>query len=167
MTTLFDPFNRRTVKYYLKKLHLRVYPVGRLDYDTQGVLLLTNDGDLTFRLAHPKYQIQRIYQARVEGHFRPESAVRISQGIKLEDGHIGKAEVSILGFVRNTTRLRLTLTEGHKREVKQLCKSVGHDVQELERVEFAGISTRKLPVGQWRHLTEREVARLKAMVKIH
>jgi pseudouridine synthase len=164
MTTLFDPFKRRTVKYYLRKLKERVYPVGRLDYDTEGVLLLTNDGDLAFRLAHPRYQVPKVYQARVKGHFKLESAVRIQQGIKLEDGHLGKASISVLGFVRNTTRIRLTLTEGHKREVKQLCKSVGHPVEELERVEFAGITAKNLPAGQWRPLTDKEVQRLKERV---
>ena len=164
MTTLFDPFKRRTVKYYLRKLKERVYPVGRLDYDTEGVLLLTNDGDLAFRLAHPRYQVPKVYQARVKGHFKLESAVKIQQGIRLDDGHLGKASVSVLGFVRNTTRIRLTLTEGHKREVKQLCKAVGHPVEELERVEFAGITAKNLPTGQWRALTDKEVKRLRDQV---
>jgi pseudouridine synthase len=166
MTTLFDPFRRRTVKYYLRKLKERVYPVGRLDFDTQGVLLLTNDGELAFRLAHPRFQVPKVYQARVKGHFKQEAAMRISHGIKLEDGHIGRASVSILGFVRNTTRIRLTLTEGHKREVKQLCKNVGHAVEELERVEFAGVTAKNLRVGQWRYLNDREVSRLKELVDL-
>ncbi|MBD3401704.1 pseudouridine synthase [candidate division GN15 bacterium] len=164
MTTLFDPFKRRTIKYYLKKLKHRVYPVGRLDFDTTGVLLLTNDGDLAYRLAHPRYKVPKVYQARVRGHFKQESAIQIDRGIKLEDGKVGKASVSILGFVRNTTRIRLTLTEGRKREVKQLCKRVGHPVEELERVEFAGITSKNLRAGQWRHLTQREISRLKAEV---
>ncbi|MDX9858327.1 MAG: pseudouridine synthase [candidate division Zixibacteria bacterium] len=164
MTTLFDPFKRRTVNYYLKKLRERVYPVGRLDFDTTGVLLLTNDGDLAYRLAHPRYRVAKVYQARVKGHFKQEAAIQIDRGIVLDDGKVGKASVSILGFVRNTTRVRLTLTEGRKREVKQLCKKVGHPVEELERVEFAGITTKNLRAGQWRHLTPREVARLKALV---
>lgn len=164
MTTLFDPFNRRTVKYYLKKLRERVYPVGRLDFDTTGVLLLTNDGDLAFRLAHPRYRVPKVYQARVKGHFKQEAAIKIDRGIELDDGKVGKASVSILGFVRNTTRIRLTLTEGRKREVKQLCKKAGHPVEDLERVEFAGITSKNLRAGQWRHLTQREVSRLKSAV---
>ena len=164
MTTLFDPFRRRTVRHHLKRLRQRVYPVGRLDYDTEGVLLLTNDGDLAYRLAHPKYQIPRVYEARVMGQFKEEAAAAIEKGIKLDDGAIGRAQVKILGFVRNTTRIRLILTEGRKREVKQLCKKVGCPVKHLVRVEFAGITARNLKVGQWRHLTDKEINRLKRLV---
>jgi pseudouridine synthase len=166
MTTLFDPFQRRTVKYYLKKLKYRVYPVGRLDFDTEGVLLLTNDGELAYRLAHPKFEVPKVYQARVKGHFKPESVAEIQTGVKLEDGAVGTATVQILGFVKSSTRLRLTLTEGRKREVKQLCGAVGHPVEELARVEFAGITVKGLRPGQWRHLTDREVSRLKSTVDL-
>lgn len=160
MTTLHDPFKRRTVRHFLRKLSVRVYPVGRLDYDTEGVLLLTNDGDLTFRLAHPRYQISRIYEARVEGQFRKEAAQQIEKGIKLDDGFIGKAKVNILGFMNKYTRIRLLLTEGRKREVKQLCKSVGHPVAHLVRVEFAGVTAKNLRSGSWRYLTSKEISRL-------
>jgi pseudouridine synthase len=164
MTTLFDPFRRKTVRHFLKKMPHRVFPIGRLDYDTQGVLLLSNDGDLVYRLAHPKYQIRRVYEARVRGHFKPESAAAIEQGIRLDDGAIGRARVDILSFVRESTRIRLVLTEGRKREVKQLCKKVGHPVQELTRTEFAGIKARNLPPGRWRHLKPAEVDQLRAEV---
>ncbi|RME30132.1 MAG: rRNA pseudouridine synthase [Candidatus Zixiibacteriota bacterium] len=164
MTTLHDPFKRRTVRHLLKSLPTRVYPVGRLDYDTDGVLLLTNDGDLAYRLAHPRYQIHRIYEARVQGHFRPEDAAAIEKGIKLDDGAIGRAKVNILGFMNKYTRIRLLLTEGRKREVKQLCKKVGHPVAKLTRVEFAGLSIKGLRAGQWRFLTPRELERLQRLV---
>ena len=164
MTTLRDPFHRKTIRQFLKKAPHHVYPVGRLDFDTEGVLLCTNDGDLAFRLAHPKYQIPKIYEALVEGQFKADDADRIEKGIKLEDGAIGKATVDILGFVRNSTRIRLTLTEGRKREVKQLCKSVRHPVELLTRIEFAGITARNMKLGEWRFLTDKELARLKEMV---
>ena len=164
MTTLSDPFKRKTVVNYLKKLPHRVYPVGRLDYDTEGVLLLTNDGDLTYRLAHPRYQIPKIYEALVEGQFTKEDGIKIQQGIKLEDGAIGKARADLLGFVKNMTRVRLTLTEGRKREVKQLCKGAGHPVVRLRRVEFAGVTAQNMKIGEWRYLHPSEVSRLKGMV---
>ncbi|MEW6051361.1 MAG: pseudouridine synthase [Candidatus Zixiibacteriota bacterium] len=164
MTTLKDPFRRKTITTFLKKLPHRVYPVGRLDFDTEGVLILTNDGDLAFRLAHPKYQVPKVYEARVKGQFKSEDAVRIADGIKLEDGATGKASVDILGFVKTSTRLRLTLTEGRKREVKQLCKLVGHAVEQLRRVDFAGIKAKGLGLGEWRLLTDSEVRRLMEMV---
>ncbi len=161
MTTLKDPFRRKTVLSYLKKLASRVYPVGRLDYDTEGVLILTNDGELAYRLAHPKFQIPKIYEARVKGQFKPEDAARIASGLELSDGAVGKAQVDILGFVKTSTRIRLTLTEGRKHEVKQLCKLVGHAVEQLRRVEFAGIRASGLAIGEWRHLTPTELSRLR------
>lgn len=166
MTTLHDPFKRKTVRHYLKNLPHRVYPVGRLDYDTEGVLLLCNDGDLTFRLTHPKYQVEKIYEAIVTGHFKRTEGMRIKRGIELEDGAIGRARVDILGYSSNSTRLRLTLTEGRKREVKQLCKAVGYPVRQLRRVEFGRITARGLQSGAWRHLTKAEVSRLKSLVEL-
>ena len=164
MTTLHDPFKRRTVTDYLKSLKQRVYPVGRLDFDAEGVLLLTNDGDLAYRLAHPRYQVTKIYEALVDGKFTRPSADRIKAGIKLEDGATGRAMVSILSYTADQTRLRLVLTEGRKREVKQLCKLVGHPVKWLRRVEFAGIQLKFLKPGQFRRLTRDEIDRLHQMV---
>ncbi len=164
LTTLFDPFRRKTVVHYLKGLKERVYPVGRLDFDTEGVLLLSNDGDLAFRLAHPSYEIQRVYEASVLGQFTPEAVKKIKAGIELDDGSMSTAEVSILGFEKNLTRVRMTLHQGRKHEVKQLCKKVGHPVHKLRRVEFASLTTKGLAGGGWRHLTPTEVKRLKQSV---
>lgn len=166
MTTLHDPFKRKTVRHYLKNLPHRVYPVGRLDLDTEGVLLLCNDGDLAFRLTHPKYQVEKVYEAIVTGHFKRTDSMRIQRGIKLEDGAIGRGQVDVLGYGKKTTRLRLTLTEGRKREVKQLCKAVGYPVRQLRRVEFGRITARGLRPGAWRHLTTAEVSRLKSLVEL-
>jgi len=164
MTTLRDPFKRKTIQHFLRKFPHRVYPVGRLDFDTSGVLLLTNVGDLAFRLAHPRYKVKKIYEALVQGHFKDESAELIGKGIKLDDGATGRAEVTVLGFVKKMTRIRLILTEGRKREVRQLCKKVNHPVEELTRIEFAGVTLKDLKVGSWRMLTAREVERLKELV---
>ncbi|MGH8016461.1 MAG: pseudouridine synthase, partial [Candidatus Zixiibacteriota bacterium] len=144
-----------------------VYPVGRLDFDTEGVLLLTNDGELTYRLAHPKFGVKKVYEALVSGEFKKEASLTISRGIKLEDGHLGRAKVDILGYARDVSRLRLTLTEGHKREVKQLCKAVGHPVKALRRVEYADITARNLRPGEWRKLTKGEIGHLKELVGIN
>lgn len=163
MTTLHDPFKRKTILNFLKKLPDRVYPVGRLDFDTEGVLLLTNDGDLAYRLAHPRYQVPKVYEALVKGQFSRENADKMLRGIKLEDGATGKARADILGFVKSMTRVRLTLTEGRKREVKQLCKAVGHPVERLRRVEYAGITARNLAIGEWRYLSSSEISRLKGL----
>jgi 23S rRNA pseudouridine2605 synthase len=164
LTSLFDPFKRKTVAHYIKNIPAHVYPVGRLDYDTDGVLLLTNDGDLAYRLAHPKYQVKKIYQATVAGAFPAERIKMIAQGIKLEDGHIGRADVKILYTSIKSSRLELTLTEGHKREVKQLMKAAGHPVKELRRVEFAGLRVDGMNPGRWRYLNHIEIRRLKDLV---
>ncbi len=166
MTTLHDPFKRKTVVNYLSGLAVRVYPIGRLDYDTQGVLLLTNDGELAFRLSHPKFQVLRVYEARVKGAFTTEAGDRIEKGIKLEDGAVGRAQVEILNLSREWSRVRLYLCEGRKREVKQLCKAVGHPVQRLTRTEFAGITSAGIKSGSWRYLTEAELAKLRELVGI-
>lgn len=164
MTTLHDPFKRRTVRHLVKKVRQRVYPVGRLDYDTEGVLLLTNDGELAYRLTHPKYEIIRLYEARVKGQFVQTDADRIASGIKLEDGAIGRARVRTIHQGKESSRVRLILTEGRKREVKQLCKAVGHPVLKLKRLEFAAITTTGLAIGKWRELTMAEVKNLKSLV---
>ncbi len=164
MTTLHDPFKRRTVRHLVKKVRQRVYPVGRLDYDTEGVLLLTNDGELAYRLTHPRYEIPRLYEAKVRGHFVQADADRIASGIKLEDGAIGRARVRTIHQSKESSRVRLILTEGRKREVKQLCKAVGHPVLKLKRLEFAAITTTGLAIGKWRELTVAEVKNLKSMV---
>jgi 23S rRNA pseudouridine2605 synthase len=164
MTTLHDPFRRKTVANFIKNVPERVYPIGRLDFDTEGIILLTNDGDLAYRLAHPKFQVEKIYEAKVTGKFTDEDCRRIKNGIKLEDGAIGKGTVRILRHMGQNSLIRLTLTEGRKREVKQLCKNVGHPVKELKRVEFAGLTYRGLQPGNWRHLSPLEWQQLNLLV---
>jgi 23S rRNA pseudouridine2605 synthase len=164
LTSLHDPFRRKTVAYYTSKVPSRVYPVGRLDYDTEGVLLLTNDGDLAYRLAHPKYQIRKVYHAFVTGIFTLDEAKQIERGIKLEDGHIGRGLVKILFNSMRNSKIQVILTEGHKHEVKQLLKAVGHQVKDLFRVEFAGLRVEGLRPGKWRYLDHTEIRKLKDMV---
>ncbi|MBD3258122.1 pseudouridine synthase [candidate division GN15 bacterium] len=166
ITTLHDPFKRRTVLHYLKQLGQRVYPVGRLDFDAEGLLLLTNDGDLAYRLAHPRYQVPKVYEAVVNGEFTREAGEKIAAGIQLDDGAVGKAETAVLKHMGEQTRVRLILTEGRKHEVKQLCRKVGFPVKRLRRVEFAGIPLKGLKPGQWRHLTTQEIARLQRAVDL-
>jgi len=166
LTTLSDPFKRRTVKHCLKNLSQRVYPVGRLDYDTEGVLLLTNDGELAHRLTHPKFQVEKIYEATVRGQFGENAGKRIEKGIPLEDGVVGRAKIVGVQARNGSSLVQLLLTEGRKREVKQLCAAVGHEVQRLRRLEFAGLNVNGLDIGQWRYLTSKEIEHLKSLVKL-
>ncbi|MEW6411635.1 MAG: pseudouridine synthase [Candidatus Zixiibacteriota bacterium] len=164
MTTLADPFGRKTIVHFLEDLGARVYPVGRLDFDTEGVLLLTNDGDLAYRLAHPRYQVPKMYDVKVQGEFTESDAARIAGGIELEDGAVGRGQVKLVSHTGRISRIRIVLTEGRKREVKQLCKAVGHPVVKLRRTDFAGITVRGLKLGKWRKLTSEEISHLKKLV---
>lgn len=164
LTSMSDPFGRRTVAQFVKNVPARVYPVGRLDYDTEGALIMTNDGDLAYRLAHPKYQIKRVYWAQVEGAFTTDKSKLIAEGIELEDGHIGHGDVRLLTTGIKNSTVEITLTEGHKREVKQLFKNVGHPVQRLKRIRFANLGVDNLRLGRWRFLSSAEVNKLREMV---
>jgi len=166
LTALSDPFHRKTVAYLTKGLPTRVYPVGRLDYDTEGVLILTNDGELAYRLAHPKYQIKRVYHALVQGTFTLTDAAVIENGIELADGHIGKGITRPLNSGIKSSKVEIILTEGHKREVKQLFKAIGHPVKELRRVEFAGLKADRLKRGKWRYINHGEIKQLKELVDL-
>jgi len=167
ITTASDTHGRNTVMDCLAGIEARVFPVGRLDLDVGGTLLLTNDGELAHRLTHPSYQIPKTYVAWVEGHMTHETAQRLSRGVMLEDGKTGPAEITILKQTPNATRIRLVLREGRKREVKRMCQAVGHAVRKLTRICMAGIASNDLRPGQWRYLTPEEVATLKKMVGLN
>jgi len=163
VTSMSDPHHRKTVNLLLKGVGKRVYPVGRLDLDTEGVLLFTDDGELAHRLSHPRYGVSKIYCARVEGIVVESELIQFSKGIKLPDGVIGKAKAVIRSSGDGFTDLELTLTEGRKREVKHLCKAIGHPVITLVRLSFAGITVDGLTTSAWRYLTEAEVVSLRQL----
>ena len=160
ITSVKDTHDRKTVIDCVMGVRARVFPVGRLDKDVEGALLLTNDGDLAFRLTHPSYQVAKIYLAWVNGVMTPETAVRIEKGVKLEDGKTGPAEVIILNTGAQTTLVRLVLREGRKREIKRMCEAVGHPVRELRRIAVGGIRVKGLRPGEWRYLNDSEINRL-------
>jgi pseudouridine synthase len=157
VTTAHDPHGRPTVV-ELVGVPQRVVPVGRLDADTTGALLLTNDGALSHRLMHPRYQVDKVYEAEVEGEPDDEALRRLAAGVELEDGPTAPAGVCRLG----PSRLELTLHEGRKHQVKRMCEAVGHPVRRLHRREYAGVTLEGLEPGAWRELTAREVAALRA-----
>lgn len=159
VTTARDPQGRPTVV-GLVAHERRVVPVGRLDADTTGVLLLTNDGPLAHRLAHPRYEVDKVYEAEVEGDPSPGVVQQLAAGIELEDGMTSPAKVRRLG----RGRLELVLHEGRKRQVRRMCEAVGHPVRALNRREYAGLTADGLAPGQWRELTTDEVKRLKGLV---
>jgi 23S rRNA pseudouridine2605 synthase len=162
VTTVRDPEGRPVVTELVPD-DVRLYPVGRLDADVEGVLLLTNDGPLTHRLLHPRYEVPRVYEVDVAGDVPADAVPRWRRGVALEDGPARPLDVARLGRGEGaTTRLRLTFAEGRKHEVKRYCEALGHRVVRLRRSAFGPIELGRLRPGQWRALTPREVAQLRA-----
>lgn len=159
VTTASDPQGRPTVV-DLVGHEARVVPVGRLDIDTSGALLLTNDGDLAHRLAHPRYGVEKTYVADVEGEPSDETIRRLFEGIELEDGPTAPARVRRLG----RSRLELVLHEGRNRQVRRMCEAVGHPVRRLRRTGYAGLDLQGVPTGECRELTRDEIDALRRLV---
>lgn len=161
VTTRSDPQRRPTVLDLLRGVREYVYPVGRLDYDTEGLLLLTNDGDLAARLTHPRHGVERTYDARVIGTPDARDLERLRTGIPLEGRRTLPAEADVLTRDRAESVLRVTIREGRTRQVRRMCDAVGHPVRALRRVRIGPISDRRLKPGEWRDLSAQEVAALR------
>lgn len=158
VTTVNDERGRRTVLDLVKGVPGRIFPVGRLDYDTEGLLLLTNDGELTYALTHPKHGVPRTYVAEVEGKVSDETVGLFGSGsIRLEDGPTRPATVRVQGYTDGRTKLTITLTEGRNRQVRRMFAAVGHPVTFLKRIGFGPLSVHGVKLGQWRRLTQAEV----------
>lgn len=166
VSTLKDPEGRPTVRDLLKDVRERVFPVGRLDYDSSGLLLLTNDGELTEHLLHPRYQIPRTYHAKVVATPSPETLQKLRDGVQLDDGtKTAPASVKLLRITYRKAWLEITLQEGRNREVRRMCEAVGHRVDRLVRVRFGPLGLHDLPVGAYRPLTSVEVRTLKRLTE--
>ncbi len=163
VTTRSDPERRRTVIDLLVGVREYVYPVGRLDYDTEGLLLLTNDGDLAARLTHPRHGVERTYEARVAGMPDTDAIDRLRRGIPLDGRRTLPADVSLLNKGRTDREgvLAITIREGRNRQVRRMCEAVGHPVRKLIRVGIGPLSDRGLRPGSWRELTPQELRMLR------
>ncbi len=155
-----DPHGRAVVT-DLVEAAARLYPVGRLDADVEGALLLTNDGVLTHRLLHPRYGLPRVYEADVAGEVTHAELARWRRGVTLDDGPAVPAAVELVRTAARLSRLRLTFTEGRKHEVKRYCEALGHRVLRLRRIAFGPIALGNLAPGRWRALLPREVSALR------
>lgn len=160
VTSRRDPEGRPVVIDLLPPGGERLFPVGRLDFDVEGLLLLTNDGELANRLLHPRYEIVRVYEAEVERRVRVEDLPRWRRGATLPDGPAVPRSVRILASAERSTRIEVTFAEGRYREVKRYCQALGHPVLRLRRVQFGPLRLGTLPSGKWRELTPRERASL-------
>lgn len=159
ITTVSDERGRTTVMDYVR-VKERIYPIGRLDRNTVGVLLLTNDGDLANGLMHPKGAIERIYRARLERGILDEDVKKLKKGIRLDDGVAKPHQIAVVPGTRRT-ELLVSLMEGRNREVRRLFEALRYDVKSLERVAFAGLTAEGVPRGKWRFLSRPEVSYLK------
>ena len=163
VTTADDPHGRPTVV-DLVPHEVRVVPVGRLDVDTTGALLLTNDGELAHRLAHPSFGVPKVYDVDVGGSPSPDVLAALRRGVDLEDGRTAPAEARIVRRGTRVSRIELTVHEGRKHQVKRMCAAVGLPVQSLHRRRYAGLRLVGLDPGEWRELTPDEVVELQRLV---
>jgi pseudouridine synthase len=164
VTTLHDPQGRPTVGEVIRELPWRVYPVGRLDYDAEGLLLLTNDGELAHRLQHPRYGVLKTYEVKVRGHPDVKKLSRLQEGIPLREGITAPAEVGVQQEAERSTWLSFTLHEGRYRQIKRMCTAVGHPVQRLRRIRIGPVGLGEMRPGEVRRLTSRELRALQRAV---
>lgn len=160
VTTVSDPEGRATVLDKFKDFPVRLYPVGRLDYDSEGLLLLTNDGDLTERMLHPSQEVEKVYLARVSNQVTPEEAHRLENGVMVDGRKTARAKVKILSVKPLYTDMLVTIHEGRNRQVRKMVEQVGHQVVLLRRIRFGPLKLGDLPRGMWRELTPEELEAL-------
>ena len=157
VTTVKDEFDRKTVLELVSDVDARLYPVGRLDFDSEGLLLLTNDGDFAYKMTHPTQHISKKYHAVVAGAADLGHVMKLREGVVI-DGYLTKpAKVEIAETRERTTQLNITISEGKNRQIRRMCEAVGLSVIKLTRVSIGAVTLGNLPKGKWRHLTEAEV----------
>jgi len=165
VTTMSDPQGRPTVASFVPvKEHPGLFPVGRLDYDTTGLLLFTTDGEISHRLLHPSRHVEKVYRALIDGRASEAELDRLRDGVALDDGRTAPARVKSLRSSGTTTYVEIALREGRKRQVRRMFSKIGHPVLELHRVSFGPVTVEGLSRGSWRHLTDDEVAALREAV---
>lgn len=160
VTTVRDERGRPTVMVLVGDISERIYPVGRLDLDTEGLLLMTNDGDLAHRILHPSHEIQKTYIAWVEGHPDRGAIQRLREGIEIEDGITVAAQVNQIERREGESQFRIAIHEGRKRQIRRMFRAIGHEVIYLKRVKIGSLSLGRLPIGKYRFLTSNEIESL-------
>ncbi len=164
--SLNDPEGRPLVTDLVKTIPFRVYPVGRLDFDTLGLLLLTNDGEFAHRLTHPRFHVPKTYKVTVQGTITEDALKRLQRGITLNDGPAGRAKTDLITRNNETSILRMTITQGKSRQVRRMLEEVGFKVVHLIRTGFGTLRLGKLKMGQHRYLDAQEILELKKMARM-
>ena len=167
VSTVSDPHASATVLDLVDEIKTRLFPVGRLDADSDGLLLLTNDGDFALKLTHPRYHVPKIYRVRARGFLDKIAAEKLSQGMDLPDGHTAPADLKFIEYDNsdNTTLVEITMYEGRNRQVRRMFEAIGHPVRELTRIGFGNLRMGLLNPGTWRKLKEEEIADLLRLAK--
>ena len=162
ITSVSDPQGRRTVLDFFPKVKERIFPVGRLDYHTEGLLIMTNDGALDYRLTHPSREVPKTYEVTVRGKFSEELAAKMEKGVQLDDGKTAPCEITVREYdeVRNRTYLTITIHEGKNREIRRMMEKFHYPVFALKRVKYAFLTLGGVTKGKYRPLSESEVAKL-------
>lgn len=166
VTTAHDPQGRPTVLDLVAEVPQRVFPIGRLDVDTEGLIFLTNDGELAYRLTHPKFAVTKVYHALVTGKPSEDKLDRMRNGLKLEDGMTKPCTVKVIRRYNHKTMLEITISEGRNRQVRRMCQAIGNPIIELERVKIENIELSQVKRGQYRKLTLEELAPLMYKVQL-
>ncbi|QNQ80487.1 pseudouridine synthase [Lactobacillus sp. PV034] len=163
ISTTSDDKGRKTVTDFFEELPYRLYPIGRLDYDTSGLLLMTNDGDLANKLMHPRHEVPKVYTAKIKGILKPEEIYALKHGVRIDNRKTAPAKVNIVKTDRkkNTQIVQLTIHEGQYHQVKRMFQAVGHLVDKLSREKYAFLTLNSLTSGQYRELNHKEIAQLK------
>lgn len=165
VSTMSDPSGRSTIADLLPGVHVRVFPVGRLDFDSEGLMLLTNDGDLAQLLLHPRHHVPKTYLIKVKGMLAPEHIDALEKGVMLDDGRTGPAVVKKVGKATENSWLEITIFEGRKHQVKRMLDAVNHPVLKLKRVKFGPLVLGDLPTGHYRYLTDREANAVRELAR--
>jgi len=166
VTTLSDPEGRPAVKDYLKEVKFRVFPVGRLDFDSEGLLLLTNDGDFANAVMHPSRGIPKTYLAKINGHIEEDEIEKLRRGVKLEDGITLPAKVRRIRGTESNSWVEMTIREGKKRQIRRMLEKAGHSVLKLKRVSIGGLKLGRLAPGELRQLTPDELRMIRKELDI-
>lgn len=160
VSTANDQFGRPTVLDLVKDTNKRLYPVGRLDYDTSGLILLTNDGDFTYQLTHPKHQIDKVYEAVISGIPSADEQELFEAGLEIEDYTTSQAKIVIKELKGSNALVHITIHEGRNRQVRKMCDAINHKVISLRRISIGSLKLGDLPEGQWRRLIDKEIKSL-------
>ena len=166
VTTVKDPQGRRTVMDFVTDFKVRLFPVGRLDYDAEGLLILTNDGELAHRLQHPSFEVNKTYEVKVKGHPDVHVLNQLREGVQLDEGKTAPADVFVIHMLPKAAWLRIVLHQGWYRQIKRMCEAVGHPVLKIKRTEYGPLKVGRLTAGTYRTLKSHELKQLRRLVQL-